>query len=264
MDGANFLEWFNTIVIPWAKKKEGKKVLIGENLSLQISPQVIHKCEELNIAFILLPPNATEKLQPLDVSFFVPLKREWRKILEDYRKLHPSSTSLVKGIFPMIRNNLIKALGMRSSTNLISGFRAYGNVPFIHEAVLSKFPSIADATYETATANDRAVARLLSLPKVSDAVLEYLHQFKYSPNIKDTSTAEKGKKKRNRLPVSPRRSVSMIDKHPERIPSNSNQDNYSSCYSNSTVSSHPSTSSADPFTGSSGTHGHNSFAASSD
>lgn len=39
MDGQNFQEWFQTIVIPWAKRKEGRKALIGDNLSSHISPQ---------------------------------------------------------------------------------------------------------------------------------------------------------------------------------------------------------------------------------
>ncbi|GFO48664.1 tigger transposable element-derived protein 2 [Plakobranchus ocellatus] len=63
MDTANFTEWFITIVVPWARKREGMKALISDNLSSHISPHVIEKCEQLNIAFILLPPNSIDKLQ---------------------------------------------------------------------------------------------------------------------------------------------------------------------------------------------------------
>ena len=178
MDGANFTEWFMTIVVPWARKREGMKALIGDNLSSHISPQVIEKCEKLNIAFILLPPNATDKLQPLDVSFFTPLKKQWRKQLEDYRRKYPSSSSLDKSQFPSMLNKLIDSLGMRSSQNLISGFRACGIAPLDREAMLKKFPC-SQTTPET--------------ENVSAAVLEYLTQFKYSPNGTGTSTANKRK-----------------------------------------------------------------------
>lgn len=197
MDGQNFQEWFQTIVIPWAKRKEGRKTLIGDNLSSHISPQVIQQCEELNIAFILLPPNAADKLQPLDVSFFAPLKREWRKILESYQQQHPSSTSLNKGVFPLMLNNLIEALGMRSSTNLRSGFRACGIVPLNPQVVLKKLPSATDTDTSKGTSD------------VSDVVLNYLHQFKYSPHGNDDNAGKStGKRKRNRLSVSPGKYVS--------------------------------------------------------
>lgn len=192
MDTANFTEWFMTIVVSWARKRDGVKALIGDNLSSHISPHVIEKCEQLNIAFILLPPNSTDKLQPLDVSFFAPLKEQWRKQLEDYRRKFPSSSSLDKSVFPSMLNTLINSLGMRSSTNLISGFRACGIAPLDREAVLKKFPS-AQPTAETA--------------KESAAVLEYLHQFKYSPNGTGRTAA---KRKRTKVPVSPGKSVSTI------------------------------------------------------
>lgn len=89
-------------------------------------------------------------------------------------------------------NTLINSLGMRSSANLISGFRACGIAPLDREAVLKKFPS-AQPTAETA--------------KVSAAVLEYLHQFKYSPNGTGCTAA---KRKRTKVSVSPGKSVSTI------------------------------------------------------
>ena len=129
MDTANFTEWFMTIIVPWARKRAGVKALIGDNLSYHISPHVVETREQLNIAFILLPPHSTDKLQPLDVSFFALLKNKRRKQLEDYRKKFPSSSSLDKDVFPSMLNTLINSLGMRSSVNLISGFRACGIRP---------------------------------------------------------------------------------------------------------------------------------------
>ncbi|KAG5863111.1 hypothetical protein JTB14_014931 [Gonioctena quinquepunctata] len=71
-----FEDWFRKIALPFFSKqdKEGKKVLIGDNLASHISPYIIEECKKNNIIFILLPPNSTGLTQPLDVAFFCPLE----------------------------------------------------------------------------------------------------------------------------------------------------------------------------------------------
>jgi hypothetical protein len=59
-------------------------------------PQVIELCREHNIAFVCLPPNSTDKLQPLDVGAFAPLKAAWREILTSYKQSHPNQVSIFK------------------------------------------------------------------------------------------------------------------------------------------------------------------------
>ncbi|KAK3765664.1 hypothetical protein RRG08_026140 [Elysia crispata] len=75
-DAACFEEWFLTVIVPWARRRVGPKVMVRDNLSSHLSETVINTCQEFNIRFVLLPPNSTDKWQPLDVSFFGPLKRE--------------------------------------------------------------------------------------------------------------------------------------------------------------------------------------------
>ena len=48
----------------------GKKILIGDNLRSHLSVEVKSKCIEMNIAFILLPPNSTHQTQLLDRASF--------------------------------------------------------------------------------------------------------------------------------------------------------------------------------------------------
>jgi hypothetical protein len=80
-NGETFEDWFATIVLPRLKKQSGQKVLIGDNLSSHLSEKVIHQCQNHNIKFICLPPHSTHLTQPLDVTYFHPLKVEWRKRL---------------------------------------------------------------------------------------------------------------------------------------------------------------------------------------
>nr|CAH7734335.1 unnamed protein product [Callosobruchus chinensis] len=55
--------------------------MIGDNSCHRFAINVIEQCENVTIKFILLPTNTTDLLQPLDVSYFRPLKNAWRKVL---------------------------------------------------------------------------------------------------------------------------------------------------------------------------------------
>ena len=80
-DETTFQDWFFSMLLSDLKKQQGKKVLIGDNLSSHLSESVIKACNDNNISFVCLLPNSTHLLQPLDVAFFTPLKRLWRHLL---------------------------------------------------------------------------------------------------------------------------------------------------------------------------------------
>ncbi|KAJ8965740.1 hypothetical protein NQ314_003929 [Rhamnusium bicolor] len=94
-----FEDWFLQIALPYIRSlPPGQKVLIGDNLASHISLDVVQKCEENNICFILLPPNSTQLTQPLDVSVFRPIKIKWRKVLRDWKK--DNKDVIRKDVFP--------------------------------------------------------------------------------------------------------------------------------------------------------------------
>lgn len=74
------------------------------------------------------------------MAFFGPLKREWRKILLDYKVRHPSANTLNKQIFPELLNMLLGTTKLTQSKNITSGFRAAGIHPINPEVVLKKLP----------------------------------------------------------------------------------------------------------------------------
>jgi hypothetical protein len=84
-DMFQFQLWFEDLLLPRLKKRPGKKLIIGDNLASHISPRVIELCKLNNIQFVCLPPNSTDKLQPLDVGVFAPLKAAWRTVLTEYK-----------------------------------------------------------------------------------------------------------------------------------------------------------------------------------
>ena len=107
-DFHTFENWFFKIYLPRAKEKVGPKILIGDNLSLHFSFDVVKACEEYNIHFISLPPNSTHLTQPLDVCFFRSAKRDWRKVLSDSRKETRQKGAIPKSSLSKLLNKLQK------------------------------------------------------------------------------------------------------------------------------------------------------------
>lgn len=83
-DSLMFEDWFENIILPWTKNKVGPKVLIGDNLASHVNYRIVTLCEEYEIKFVLLPPNPSHLLQPLDVCYFGPMKKLWHSILLNY------------------------------------------------------------------------------------------------------------------------------------------------------------------------------------
>ena len=113
-------------------------------MSSHLSTEVIKACNNHNISFICLLPNATHHLQPLDVAFYGPLKKVWRSLLFEWRK---TSTGRKYGTIPKERfapvlKQLIEKLMIEGNgrSNLINGFRKCGIYPFNPDEVYKKLP----------------------------------------------------------------------------------------------------------------------------
>jgi len=136
-------DWFFKTYLPVASRLPGKKVLIGDNLSSHLSTKVIDSCRENNIAFVCLPPNATDKMQPLDVGFFAQMKGAWRKQLREYKQRDPTALLLRKTEFPKMLKELVE--GLNPQDHLPSAFRKCGLYPLNRQEVLNRIPSIVDS-----------------------------------------------------------------------------------------------------------------------
>lgn len=143
-DEVTFRDWFFTIVVPWAKSRQGPTVVIGDNLSSHFSADVLKMCKKYNITFCCLPANTTHLTQPLDVAFYAPLKKHWRVILEEWRTTAGRQIeSLPKEVFPKLLKKLMVALEPTAEKNIKSGFAATGIRPLNPQRVLDKLPLLA-------------------------------------------------------------------------------------------------------------------------
>ena len=118
-----FDDWFDKIVLPYFKNLPGKKVMIGENLSSHSSMHLLECCEQSNIDFVLLPPNATHLVQPLDVAFFAPTKKSWRAIWTQWKTKNRGC--ILKADFPRLLNQAISDHIGNLEKNINLGFKAY-------------------------------------------------------------------------------------------------------------------------------------------
>ena len=143
-DATTFTDWFSTIFIPHVKNIKGRKCIIGDNLSSHFTDEVLDLAEKNDIAFICLPPNSTHLLQPLDVAFYGPLKKQWRKILDDYKlRSQKAAKNLSKDIFPSLLLKLEAAIfssAEYTSQNIVSGFKKCGIHPLDRSKVLDRLP----------------------------------------------------------------------------------------------------------------------------
>lgn len=136
-----FEDWFESLFLPVAKKIPGEKILIGDNVSSHVSVKVLKLCQDNNIKLLFLPPNSTHLLQPLDVAFFAPLKKEWRKILEHWKSTSRgrNAGSLDKSQFPGLLKKLLRKCCFSNKT-IKAGFRGAGIFPLNRNKVLEKLP----------------------------------------------------------------------------------------------------------------------------
>lgn len=134
-----FERWFCDVLLPRLKKLPGNKLIIGDNLASHISMAVIDLCRANNIRFVCLPPNSTDKLQPLDVGVFGPLKKAWKSILTAYKLKNPKVVGIQKTDFPSLLASLI--LKADPGKHLPAAFDKCGLFPVNSARGMERIPS---------------------------------------------------------------------------------------------------------------------------
>ena len=127
-DMVTFEKCFLEILLPYPKQNstpEEIKIIIDDNLASHFSPRVVEAALENTIYMTPLPANSTHLMQPLDVSFFAPMKRKWREVLDGGKGAIP------KEQFPSLFNRLWVSIKENAAKNLQSGFRSTGISPFM-------------------------------------------------------------------------------------------------------------------------------------
>ena len=107
MDAPNYLSWFTKLFLPAVAHltKTAPVFLIQDGHHSHISLELIRRAGDNNIVILCLPPNTTHLLQPFDIAVFAPIKKEWKKILKQY-KLETKGQKVSKEVFPSLLSKL--------------------------------------------------------------------------------------------------------------------------------------------------------------
>lgn len=135
MTTETFYEYVANIFYPWLVKEgiEFPVILYFDGHASHVTVPIVNFCQEKKIEIICLYPNSTHILQPLDTSFFHPLKELYRKTVRKW-KMDNNIRRLTKQQFPSVLMNTLKAFqGMENI--IINGFKGCGLVPFNPNAI---------------------------------------------------------------------------------------------------------------------------------
>ena len=84
MDSEVFAEWFNIFI----KMVKGRPLLLlFDGHMTHITLPVIENAKKEKVIIVKFPPHVTDVLQPLDVTYFGPLKRCWEQLLQERGKM---------------------------------------------------------------------------------------------------------------------------------------------------------------------------------
>ena len=195
-DNVCFTDWFISVVVPFCRHLDGKKVIIGDNLASHFSEEVLSKCAELNISFVCLPPNTTHMCQPLDVSVYAPLKKYWRQVLTEWKQAEGRlKPTLTNEWFPRLLTKLLDLMQPTIRVNLVSGFRKCGIVPLDKDGVLNRIKRSTNVNADDELDDVRN--------SVSHAVMTRLADIQHG--------AQPAAQRKKRLAVTPGKSISVAD-----------------------------------------------------
>lgn len=167
-----FLNWLKTFVA-FIKPNKSKKCLIilDGHASHTKNLHVIDYARENGIILMSLPSHTSHRLQPLDVSFFGPLKTNFNKACEQYIRTHLTKIT-VSHISLLLNESYPKTAAVATAIN---GFKATGIWPVnkdifneIDFAVSPNAPDSGNSTMRSAQpSNDASLFSTIQSP-ISD------------------------------------------------------------------------------------------------
>ncbi|XP_055707136.1 uncharacterized protein LOC129804094 isoform X4 [Phlebotomus papatasi] len=135
MDGSLFYEYITKVFFPWLKSQgiQFPVVLYLDGHACHVTLPLSKFCKENGIVLVLLYPNSTHFIQPLDRDFFEPMKTAYAKEVEKWKmsnlppvRFHPMHVAKVV-------NAALKHLDLPKIAK--DGFRECGLVPFNPDVV---------------------------------------------------------------------------------------------------------------------------------
>lgn len=126
MNGELFFDYISQHFLPWLYKNNVPfpVVLFVDGHRSHMTLMLSEFCSRNRIILIALHPNSTHLLQPMDVSFFGPLKKNWKKVRTDWN-MENRAQNFKKENIPETVQKAIE-LTLKNPNTIPNGFRATG------------------------------------------------------------------------------------------------------------------------------------------
>ena len=167
IDQELYNSWFEKLFIPSIPPHRPVNLMLDGHKS-HYTPEAISLAANQGIVILCIPPNTTHATQPLDVSFFKPLKANWSSVCYKFMTDNPGAVVTKLGFPKLFSQAWYQAI---KPENLISGFRKTGVCPFKSEAVsVYEIPSgdLFSDDDKLPSENTSQVQEPSSLPVISD------------------------------------------------------------------------------------------------
>lgn len=122
-----FYEWLKHFKCHVHPSPQSPVLLLLDNHTSHISLEIYSFCKANSIHLISIPPHTSHRLQPLDLSFFSPLKGAYNKECELYLRAHPHQRITNFQLAEIFNKAYLKVATMEKG---IAGFRSAGICPF--------------------------------------------------------------------------------------------------------------------------------------
>lgn len=121
-----FVTWLKHFAAFSKPTQESPVLLILDNHSSHISLQAYNFCKENYITMLSIPPHSSHRTQPLDVSFYGPLKAAYRHECNRHMKTHLMSRITPYDVAGLFNKAYVQVANISKAE---SGFRATGIYP---------------------------------------------------------------------------------------------------------------------------------------
>ena len=109
IDQELFSLWFEKLFIPNIPPQRPVMLMLDGHKS-RYTPEAISRAAASGIIIFCIPPNMTHKAQPLDVSFFAPLKQYWSSVCHTFMVNNPGAVVTRRQCSQWFQEDLIKML----------------------------------------------------------------------------------------------------------------------------------------------------------
>lgn len=141
MEEPTFFMWMSKMFVPHVHATRATHdlanhpaILFFDGHASHISIRIVQLALAHNIRLVKFPSHLTDKIQPLDVSVFSPIKRIWDEELVEHgkRQMGSGSVKLQKQQFAAFLSNTWNKI---NQTTILNGFARTGLFPFNREVV---------------------------------------------------------------------------------------------------------------------------------